>query len=176
MTEHDADGEHGWRDVRPAAFGVPWRAPDGDRPPDEDTPPGERELLVEKYDLDEEFVRPLGGGIEFGEGSAAAVRREFREETGYGVRIDERLGVVENVFELGGEAHHELAFVYAVSFVDESAYGRETIRVEESDGAERTAAWHRLDELRERPLALYPTRVGALLSGETDHVLPSDGR
>jgi len=159
--------DRSWREVRPVALGVPWRAPDGD------APRAERELLVEAYDLDERFVRPLGGGIEFGEGSAAAVEREFHEETGHEVRAGERLGVVENVFEFDGERHHEVAVVYAVRFVDPSAYARDEIPVVETDGSERTAAWHRLETLRERQRPLYPDGVGALLAGETDHVLPS---
>ena len=172
MTETKPGDDYGWREVRPVALGVPWRAPGGGVP-DGNTPPEERELLVEAYDLDERFVRPLGGGIEFGEGSVAAVEREFREETGYEVRVGERLGVAENVFELDDESHHEVAVVYAVRFIDESAYDRETIPVVETDGSERTAEWHRLEALRERPAPLYPDGVGALIAGETDHVLPS---
>jgi ADP-ribose pyrophosphatase YjhB (NUDIX family) len=171
MTDHDGAG---WRDVRPVALGVPWRTPGESGPPAEDTPPAERELLVEWYDLDERFCRPLGGGIEFGEGSAAAVRREFREETGYEVRVDGRLGVVETVFEFGGEPHHEVGVVYALTFADPAAYEREQIPVRESDGSERTASWHRLAALRERPEPLYPDGLGALLAGETDHVVSRD--
>ena len=172
MTETKPGDDDGWREVRPVALGVPWRAPGGGAPDGERPRPAD-EVLVEAYDLDERFVRPLGGGVEFGEGSAAAVEREFREETGYEVRAGERLGVAENVFELDDEPHHEVAVVYAVRFTDESAYDRETIPVVETDDSERTAAWHRLEALRERPTPLYPDGVGALLAGETDHVLPS---
>ncbi|MCA9941424.1 MAG: NUDIX domain-containing protein, partial [Anaerolineales bacterium] len=41
-------------------------------------------LVMEGYDpvKQQTFYRPLGGGIEFGEHSAIALRRELREELG----------------------------------------------------------------------------------------------
>ena len=57
-----------WQDIRPLALAVVRR--------------DEELLLAEHYDSAEEytFYRPIGGGIEFGEHSRDAVRREFREE------------------------------------------------------------------------------------------------
>ncbi len=172
MTDHDDD--HGWRDVRPVALGVPWRAPGGGDPAS--VPPPEREILVETYDLGERFRRPLGGGIDFGEGSRAAVEREFREETGHEVVAGEYFGIAENVFDLGGAPHHELAVVYAVSFVDDAVRDGDELAVTESDGTERTASWHRLAALRDGPEPLYPDGIGGLVAGETDHLLPDDDR
>ena len=148
-------------DVRLVALGVPWReGSDG------------RELLVEGYDSEGGFYRPLGGGVRFGEASDSAVVREFREETGRAVRTTDRLGAVENVFRFGGERHHEIGVVYEVAFESDAPYESERIEVTESDGSTRTAAWHRPVDLRERPEPVYPSGVWALLEGETDHVLP----
>jgi len=65
------------------------------------------EILVfeardEKRDLT--YYRPLGGGIEFGERSDDAVRRELYEEIG--AELDELrlLTVIENLFELEGKS------------------------------------------------------------------------
>lgn len=175
MDDPTDDHDHTWRDVRPQVLGVPARTPDGeplDTPVTDDATTAE--VLVEWYDIDERFARPLGGGVHFGEGTATAVRREFAEETGHDVRVTDRLGVVENVFHLSGERHHELAVVYAVRFVDLAVYERASLTVTETDGVERTASWHALADLRGRPAPLYPERVHQLLAGETDHLLPGD--
>lgn len=59
-----------------------------------------------------EFHRMLGGGIELGERSEEAVVREIREELGVELMAPRLLGVVENIFEFGGETGHEVVFVY----------------------------------------------------------------
>ncbi len=169
----DAGDDRTWRDVRPQVLGVPARTRAGEPL---DTPAADdAEVLVEWYDLDERFARPLGGGVHFGEGTATAVRREFAEETGHEVRVTDRLGVVENVFRLAGERHHELTVVYAVRFRDPAVYERDSLTVTEGHGAERTASWHPLAALRERPEPLYPERLHRLLTGDSDHLLPVEG-
>ena len=64
------------------------------------------------------YYRPLGGGIEFGERSDDAVRRELQEEIG--AELDELrlLTVLENLFELEGKASHEIVFVYEATLAD----------------------------------------------------------
>ncbi len=172
----DATDGHTWHDVRPHVLGVPARTPDGDpldTPVTDDA--DEVEVLVEWFEMDERFARPLGGGVHFGEGTATAVRREFDEETGHDVRVTDRIGIAENVFRLGGERHHEFGVVYAVRFQDPAVYERESLTVTETDGVERTASWHAPDELCARPEPLYPERIDRLLAGETDHLLPGEG-
>jgi ADP-ribose pyrophosphatase YjhB (NUDIX family) len=143
---------------------VPWReGADG------------RELLVERYDAEGGFYRPLGGGVEFGEASDRAVVREFREETGYAATVTGRPGVIENVFRFDGERHHELAVVYELAIENEAPYHSEQVAVTESDGSTRTATWHRPAALRERPEPVYPTGLWRLLAGDTDHVVAGAG-
>ena len=60
------------------------------------------------------FHRAIGGGIEFGEASEAALRREFKEELGVELDRADLLRVTENIFEYEGEYGHEIAFIYAV--------------------------------------------------------------
>lgn len=60
-----------WERIRPVALGVPFR--------------NEHEVLLARHHDDvanHDFYRPLGGGVEFGEPSEEAVRREFQEELG----------------------------------------------------------------------------------------------
>lgn len=60
-----------------------------------------------------EFHRLLGGHVDFGEATVAAVEREILEETG--VRLTEAvlLGVLENRFVYQDQPGHEVVFVYA---------------------------------------------------------------
>jgi 8-oxo-dGTP pyrophosphatase MutT (NUDIX family) len=62
----------------------------------------------------ERFHRLLGGGIEFGEHSAQALRREFREELDVTLDAVDLLGVLEDVFTYEGATGHQIAHVYAV--------------------------------------------------------------
>ena len=75
---------------------------------------GDEILVMEARDesRDLTFYRPLGGGIEFGERSDDAVKRELQEEIG--AELDELrlLTVLENLFEFEGKAWHEIVFVY----------------------------------------------------------------
>ncbi len=72
-----------------------------------------------------EFYRPLGGAIEFGEHAEHALHREMREELGVGVASTRLLGVLENVFEHGEQAGHEIVFVFDTVLQDRSFSARE---------------------------------------------------
>ena len=52
------------------------------------------------------------GRSKLGEHSAVAVVREIAEELGATLVDPELLGVLENVFTIGGETGHEVVFVY----------------------------------------------------------------
>lgn len=55
-----------------------------------------------------------GGHVEFGESAAAALAREFEEETGMMVRCGVCLLMTEGAFTAGDTAHHELNLVFHV--------------------------------------------------------------
>jgi 8-oxo-dGTP pyrophosphatase MutT (NUDIX family) len=61
---------------------------------------------------DAPFYRPLGGGILFGESGEGAIRREFREELGVGLKSITFLGFLENLFTIGTESYHELCLIF----------------------------------------------------------------
>lgn len=83
------------------------------------------ELLVSPgYDplKDEHFYRLLGGGVDFGEKTEVALKREFQEELAVEIRDCRLLKVYENIFSFNGEEGHEICFIYQARFVDAALY------------------------------------------------------
>jgi 8-oxo-dGTP pyrophosphatase MutT (NUDIX family) len=112
----------------------------------------------------ETYYGPLGGGVEFGERAADAVRREMMEELGAELARVRLLGVLENIFTYEGRPGHEIVFVYRGWFADASLYERDELRWTESDGTEWLARWMPLEHFARGGPPLYPAGVYALLS------------
>lgn len=121
-----------WRDIRPVALGVVRR--------------GDDLLVFECRDetADETFYRPPGGGLQFQELAADAVKREFREELEWDVVVEERLAVLENVYTFDGTPGHEYDLVFAVAPDDESVYETERFVGTETSGEEFPVTWEPL--------------------------------
>jgi ADP-ribose pyrophosphatase YjhB (NUDIX family) len=68
------------------------------------------------------FHRPLGGHVEFGEYARDTVHREFAEEVGQALTAVRLAAVLENLFEWGGSAQHEIVFIFTAAFAAEAAY------------------------------------------------------
>jgi NADH pyrophosphatase NudC (nudix superfamily) len=70
---------------------------------------GDRLLVAEGYDAAKKltFYRCLGGGVDFGETSEAALKREFLEEIRAEVTNIRPLGFIENLFTYNGKPGHE---------------------------------------------------------------------
>ena len=113
--------------------------------------------LVEIYpatDRHAEFARALGGGIEFGETAAVAVRREFLEELGIVLADAELLAVTENIFETRWARGHEVVHVFAVTSAE---FDRLPLDAELSViDNHTTARWVALDALRESRPPFHP--------------------
>ncbi|MFC4408115.1 NUDIX hydrolase [Haloarchaeobius iranensis] len=115
------------------------------------------------------FYRPIGGGIEFGEESGAALEREFREELDVEITAGPTLGTIENRFSWDGEPDHELVVLRAAEFADESLYERETFSGVDNGGAvEYDAGWFDLESVQDGPEPLYPEGLVTLLDGDGD--------
>ena len=93
------------------------------------------------------FYRPPGGGIEFGEASAVAARREIREEMNVEIDKLRYLGALENIFSYNGVAGHEIVQVYEASFADHALYGKSELQAVESNGTVSRALWKAVDSL-----------------------------
>ena len=77
----------------------------------------ERYLLLHKVGLSQNgqpIFRPLGGEVEFGETSQAAVIREFKEEINCNVIVTGHLGWLENIFSHLNNPGHEIVSVFNV--------------------------------------------------------------
>lgn len=137
--------------IRPIVLAVIWR--------------GDALLVFEARDdvKDETFYRPLGGGVEFGESSTEALKREFAEELDAEIVVKDRLGVLENVFTWQGRPGHEIAFLYEAAFVDASRYQREEMKILDDPA---TARWVPLADFRDGGKILYPRGLLGILSPE----------
>lgn len=122
-------------------------------------------LVFEGYDhvKDQTFFRPLGGGIEFGESSLEALKREFREEIGAELKNLRYLATLENIFEVYGTPGHEVIFVYAGELAEPTLYEKEIIIGFEDNGDRFKALWRSLDTFRSGRYPLYPTGLLELL-------------
>jgi 8-oxo-dGTP pyrophosphatase MutT (NUDIX family) len=124
-----------------------------------------RYLVADGYDpeKDEVFYRPPGGGIDFGETSEEALRREIQEEMGIEIENTHRLGVLENIFTFAGRPGHEIVFVYDADPVDRSIYERETLVGRDSDGRQFTCHWVDFDGIGPDFPPIYPDGLVELL-------------
>jgi len=135
-----------WRDVRPVALAVVRRR-------------GGEILLAEHYDPTEAytFYRPIGGGIEFGEHSRDAVRREFREELEVELTDVREVGTYERTFSFDGTDGHEIWRLYEGDIVENWPYELDRFQAEEPEHGETfEVVWKEPDAFTERDEVLYP--------------------
>ncbi|MCC5599929.1 NUDIX hydrolase [Nostoc favosum] len=119
---------------------------------------GERIFLSEGYDpvKQETFYRALGGGVEFGETSRAALEREFQEEIQADLTNIKYLGCIENLFTFSGRQGHEIIQLYQCDFVDSKFYQLESLVFSESQTHKHRALWIDISRLKSGALRLVP--------------------
>ncbi|MEH2097810.1 NUDIX hydrolase [Nostoc sp. 'Peltigera membranacea cyanobiont' 213] len=119
---------------------------------------GERIFVSEGYDpvKQETFYRALGGGVDFGETSHAALEREFQEEIQADLTNIKYLGCIENLFTFNGRQGHEIIQLYQCDFVDSKFYQLESLVFSESQTHKHKALWVDISRFESGELRLVP--------------------
>jgi 8-oxo-dGTP pyrophosphatase MutT (NUDIX family) len=118
---------------------------------------GDRLFLGEGYDpiKQESFYRALGGGVDFGETSLAALQREFQEEIQAELTNIQYVACLENIFIYKGKQKHEIIQLYRCDFVDPKFYQIDEIPFSEGD-RQKIARWLDIQRLKSGELRIVP--------------------
>ncbi|MDZ7959983.1 MAG: NUDIX domain-containing protein [Aulosira sp. DedQUE10] len=119
---------------------------------------GERIFVSEGYDPVKQstFYRALGGGVEFGETSHLALKREFQEEIQADLTNIRYLGCIENLFTFNARQGHEIIQLYQCDFAEPKFYQLESLIFSESETHKHRALWLSIERFKSGELRLVP--------------------
>ena len=104
----------------------------------------------------DDYYRPVGGCLEFGESTLQALHRELKEELNTGVVTTGEPMVLENIFTCDGEQGHEIVFLYPAHFSDTTYAKHQVFPLVEANGEVFDAAWISIDDFVNASLRLVP--------------------
>jgi 8-oxo-dGTP pyrophosphatase MutT (NUDIX family) len=118
---------------------------------------GDHIFISEGYDpvKKQTFYRVMGGGVDFGETSYDALKREFQEEIQADLTNIKYLGCLENLFVFDGKPGHEICQIYQCDFVDPKFYQLPELIFVEGD-REKKALWVDINRFISGELKLVP--------------------
>ena len=119
---------------------------------------GQELFVVRMHDRvkGDDYYRPIGGSVEFGESAEEAVQREALEELHTRVEIIGAPVVVENRFDCDGEPGHEIDFLVPCRFVDQEFDLRQEHDLVEANGECFKAFWIPIEDCLNGRLRLVP--------------------
>lgn len=123
-------------------------------------------LLQEILWLGHRIMRPPGGGIDFGEHSVEAVRREIMEEVGSHITEPELLLILEHPRKLAdlGYQQHEIIFMYKARLLREELHHLDMVPLDDN-GHPGRAYWYSLDQLlQEKDILIEPPLLPKILA------------
>ncbi|MEC4813958.1 MAG: NUDIX hydrolase [Scytonema sp. PMC 1069.18] len=117
----------------------------------------DRLFLSQGYDpvKEQTFYRAMGGGVDFGETSLEALKREFQEEIQAELTNIRYLGCLENIFTFNGLPGHEIIQLYECDFVDPNFYQVDKIDFSEKE-RQKTALWVDINRFKSGEFRLVP--------------------
>jgi 8-oxo-dGTP pyrophosphatase MutT (NUDIX family) len=116
-----------------------------------------RIFVSEGYDpvKQQTFYRAMGGGVDFGETSLEALKREFQEEIQADLTNIRYLGCLENIFTFNGQSGHEIIQLFESDFVDPKFYQLDKLDFSEGE-RQKTALWVDVYRFKSGELRLVP--------------------
>jgi 8-oxo-dGTP pyrophosphatase MutT (NUDIX family) len=113
------------------------------------------------------FYIPVGGGIEAGEYSIDAAKREVLEEINQEIENIELLNINENIFIYNGKDEHEIVFVYKADFKNKLAYDSIFTGKLNDNGSKIKVVWATIDEIKVQHIKIYPGGLMKILEQQT---------
>ena len=104
----------------------------------------------------DDYYRPVGGCLEFGETTQQALHRELMEELNTQVNVTGEPMVLENIFTCDGIPGHEIMFLYPARFADTTYAKHQVYPLVEANGALFEASWINIDDFVNGSLRLVP--------------------
>ncbi len=104
----------------------------------------------------DDYYRPVGGCVEFGESTSVALHREMKEELDTVLTISGEPLILENIFTCDGETGHEIVFLYPARFDNPGFYERKLFTLHEANGEALEASWINLAECLRAEMRLVP--------------------
>lgn len=111
--------------------------------------------MFDKVDK-EDFYRPIGGRVEFGELTVETVKRETLEELNTAVEVIGDPQISENLFVCDGVKGHEIMYLYPCRFTDTRYYERRIYPLTEADGSLYDALWIPIKKFVDGTFCLVP--------------------
>jgi 8-oxo-dGTP pyrophosphatase MutT (NUDIX family) len=128
----------------------------------------DRILLQEVYHSGSRYLRPPGGGIDFGEPAIMAVRREIMEEVGSEITEPHLVVIWENreKFLKHNDQRHEIVFLFRAHLKTEALHHLEEVPIDDN-GEKGVAYWYSIRKLRDDPQGiLEPAMLNDLLRND----------